>query len=248
MLKIPDNVDRIQPTMRPNRPSAGTQRWRDLLFVHWKVPASLLRSIVPDELTIDTFEGDAFVGLVPFQMRNIKPRWLPERLAFNFLETNVRTYVVHNGRPGVYFFSLDANSRLAVWAARKGWSLPYVFAKMQSEREDGLFTYSSVRPNGSGLSRISFRVGDHLGVSEIDTLEHFLFERYLLFVKHRKQILVGQVHHTPYDVSTAEIQNLDQRLLADAGLKGFDKSPSFAHYSPGVDVEVFAISPSLPGR
>ena len=104
---------------RPSGPAAGTQQWRSLLFLHWEVAVDAMRSVVPPALELDLFEGRAFVGLVPFLMRHIRPRWLPKRLAFNFLETNVRTYVTYRGRPGVYFFSLDADSRLAVLAARE---------------------------------------------------------------------------------------------------------------------------------
>jgi uncharacterized protein YqjF (DUF2071 family) len=98
-------IDRITPTQRPSRKTQGYQRWRDLLFLHWTVPEQVLRSLVPPALEIDTYGGDAYVGLVPFAMLGVRPVWLPERMGFDFLETNVRTYVHTGGRdPGVYFF------------------------------------------------------------------------------------------------------------------------------------------------
>ena len=242
-------IDRIAPTRRPTGTNDGTQRWESLLFCHWKIPAAVLRDIVPAELEIDTFDGSAFVGTVPFKMREIRPSWLPRKLAFNFFETNVRTYVVHRGRPGVYFFSLDASSRLAVWAARTGWALPYYYAQMSftSNDDTGQMSYHSRRPgnkDGLGSHRVTFRLGDELGESKPDTLEHFLFERYLLFVERRSQIYVGAVHHKPYHVHNATVDMMEDGLLKASGLTGIIGPPELAHYSPGVDVEVFAISPA----
>ena len=113
-------IDRIAPTRRPAGTAAGFQRWRSLLFLHWPVPVEVLRSLIPAELDLDLHDGVAYVGVVPFAMQGIRPWWCPEALAFNFLETNVRTYVLNGGKPGVYFFSLDANSRAAVFAGTHG--------------------------------------------------------------------------------------------------------------------------------
>lgn len=241
-------IDRIAPTRRPQGKNDGTQRWESLLFCHWEIPAAVLRELVPAELEIDTFDGSAFVATVPFKMREIRPNWLPRSLAFNFFETNVRTYVVHRGRPGVYFFSLDASSRLAVWAARTGWALPYYYAQMSFARNDALgqMSYQSRRPankDGLGSHHVTFRVGNEIGESKPDTLEHFLFERYLLFVKRNSKIHVGTVHHKPYSVHAATVDTMEDRLLEAAAIKGITSPPPLVHYSPGVDVEVFAISP-----
>ena len=124
-------IDRVSPTHRPSGPARGYQQWRSLLFLHWPVPINVLRLLVPAELELDLLDGVAYVGVVPFVMQGVRPRWWPQRGAFEFLETNVRTYVHHQGRPGVYFFSLDAASRLAVWAARRFWGLPYFHAEMR---------------------------------------------------------------------------------------------------------------------
>src|SRR5687768_15954742 len=99
-----ESIDRIWPTRRPEGAPRGYQRWRDLLFLHWIVPEPALRAVVPPALEIDTHDGNAYVGVVPFAMLGVRPAWLPERLGFDFLETNVRTYVHVGGRdPGVYF-------------------------------------------------------------------------------------------------------------------------------------------------
>ena len=126
-------IDRIAPARRPAETPRGYQNWRNLLFLHWPVEVAQLRPLVPDALQLDLYEGQAFVGVVPFAMEGVRPRWLPPSLAFAFLETNVRTYVVHNDRPGVFFLSLDAAHSPAVWAARKFWGLPYFRADMEMQ-------------------------------------------------------------------------------------------------------------------
>ena len=234
-------IDRTSPSNRPSGRAAGTQCWKSLLFLHWEVPVDVLQSRVPVGLKIDTFDGRAFVGVVPFMMRDIRPNWLPRKLAFNFLETNVRTYVVHRGRPGVFFFSLDANSRLAVWAARLGWSLPYFHAAMTATENHGQRVYESRRRRAVARHRVSFRVEQELGPSLPETLEHFLLERYLLFVQRSGQLHVGQVHHSPYHASTAVVDEVHDELVAAAGLPAVTRPPDLAHYCPGVDVEVFAV-------
>jgi uncharacterized protein YqjF (DUF2071 family) len=233
-------IDRSSPSQRPAGANDGTQTWESLLFCHWAIPFRLLRELVPAELEIDTFDDQAFVGVVPFKMRHIRPRWLPRALAFNFLETNVRTYVVHQGKPGVYFFSLEASSRLAVWAARIGWSLPYHFARMSASCVDHQHRYQSCRSSGV-KHHVTFRVGQELGPSRAGTLEHFLLERYLLFVARRNQIHVGQVHHQPYHAYLADVQTLQDDLVEAAGFPAVTGPPELAHYCPGVDVEVFGI-------
>lgn len=234
------------PMNRPQGPNSGTQVWRDLLFLHWAVSIDQLRKIVPNELEIDTYDGQAFVALVPFRMCEICPPWLPKPLAFNFLETNVRTYVHYKGRPGVYFFSLDASSRLAVWAARMGWSLPYFYARMKMELRNNQRTYQCTR--GDIRSAVTVR-DNSLLAPEFETakpgsIEHFLLERYILFVKRAGVIYSGTVHHTPYSFQTIQIESLDDSLVKHAGLALATPTPDLAHFSPGVSVEVFKIAPA----
>ncbi len=241
------DLERRAAAVRPVGRNSGTQKWQHLLFLHWEVSFELVRQLVPAELEIDTFDGRCFIGLVPFRMREIRPAWLPRRWAFNFFETNVRTYVHYRGRPGVYFFSLDANSRLAVWAARLGWSLPYFYANMKgtdpgcepTNDRTGRWTYSCDR---HGLkSHAEFRAPTSFGTARIGTLEYFLLERYYLFVQRAKRIYVGQVHHAPYPFATADLLECHDQLVPAAGFPTPGQPPSLVHYSPGVDVEVFAI-------
>lgn len=229
-------VHRIKPP-RPEGANAGTQRWRELLFVHWSFDPALVRPLVPAHLELDLWEGEAWVGIVPFRMEATRPSWLPRRAALDFLETNVRTYVHHHGKPGVLFFSLEASSWLAVRAARLGWSLPYFHAEMSVSRAADRVHYTSTRKSRPGAIDVTYEVGDALGPSEVGTLQHFLLERYYLFVEHRGQIMTGQVHHVPYPARAARIVTLEQSLLEAAGLPA--GTFRTAHYSDGVEVEVF---------
>ncbi|MCK6513638.1 DUF2071 domain-containing protein [Myxococcota bacterium] len=120
------NRSEHRPYPLPDRAWHMTMSWLDLLFAHWSFPAEVIRDLLPPNITLDTYEGRAWVGVVPFRMANVGPRglnWLPGVSAFP--ELNVRTYVVHEGKPGVWFFSLDAANMLAVQAARLGFHLPY---------------------------------------------------------------------------------------------------------------------------
>ncbi len=239
----PENVpiDRIAPTTRPDSRVRGAQRWRSLLFAHWSVPVDALRSIVPDALELDLLDGVAYVGVVPFAMEGVRPSWWPERLAFQFLETNVRAYVVHRGVPGVYFFSLEAASRLAVIAARTFWGLPYHHARMSIVRHGTEIRYETRRRSSGARFAARYHVGEPLGASRPGTLEHFLLERYVLFVERRGHVFSGRVHHAPYPVHRAEIVEIEDELIAAAGLPEVAGAPAFVHYSHGVDVAIFGL-------
>ena len=135
-----------RPWPLPRSPWVMTQRWHDLLFAHWSVPARELRERIPPALELDLFEGRAWVGIVPFRMSGVRLRACPPLPGTSaFLELNVRTYVKHADRPGVWFFSLDAESALAVRAARRGFHLPYFDAEMRLAEEAGAIRYRSER-------------------------------------------------------------------------------------------------------
>src|SRR5262249_49930986 len=141
-------IDRLSPRVRPEAAPLGAQRWRALTFVHWEVSVDALRPLVPEPLAIDTFDGKAYVGLVPFTMTGVRPlRYLPALPGLSaFHETNVRTYVHLGGRdPGVWFFSLDAANTPAVWAARRFYHLPYWRSDMGLRRDGSEVAYRSTR-------------------------------------------------------------------------------------------------------
>ncbi len=232
-------IDRVSPTKRPEGPNAGTQNWRDLLFVHWTFDPEVVRKLVPDVLELDLWEGRAYVGLVPFAMEDVRPSFIPRAFAMDFLETNLRTYVVRDGEPGVWFFSLEAASRLAVKAARMMWGLPYFHAEMELEREGDRVRYSSKRTSDGAGIQVEWEIGEMLGASTPGTLEFFLLERYLLFAMKNGALRKGQVHHVPYPAQRAKVHRLEQSLLTAAGLPARTDAPETVHYAKGVDVEVF---------
>jgi hypothetical protein len=242
-------IDRLAPTRRPRGWAIGYHRWTNLCFLHWRLPAESIAPLLPQGLTLDTWEGDAWIGLVPFRMSGVRPWWSP--WGFAFAETNVRTYVYYRGRdPGVWFFSLEAANSLAVRIARRVWGLNYFRAAMSLRREGDRVEYASRRhwPGTAGAG-ISLTVdigprfpGDSLGRAVPGTLDHFLIERYLLYAERRGQLLRGQVHHPPYPLRSAQTANLQESLLAANGIE-VDRPPCHAAFSERVDVEIFPLVP-----
>jgi uncharacterized protein YqjF (DUF2071 family) len=236
-----DSIDRISATLRPTRSLVGRQRWRRLLFAHWTVDLDALRLVVPRELELDTFEGQAYVGIVPFEMRAVRGAYTPAALGLNFLETNLRTYVHVGGRdPGVYFLSLDASSRAAVAVARHQSGLPYYLARMSLTHNAGETTARLKRMTTSAPRlHMRYEVGDWLGPSQPGTLEHFLLERYFLHVKRRGEVWTMQVHHQPYPARRAAVLEVREGLFGAAGLPAVEGVSAITHYAEGVDVEIF---------
>ena len=243
--------DRIGPTLRPNERIVMKQKWRDLLFLHWPVPPELLQPLLPPGLTIDTFEGNAYLGLVPFTMRDVRPVWAPAvPWLSHFPECNVRTYVHRGGAsPGVWFFSLDAASPVAVAIARTIWKLPYFIAAMNVEKDagDGSITYSTTRrlppplPAGSEFHWTPTGTPFHASPG---TLEHFLAERYILYAHAYGRLWRGKVHHAPYPLQTADLGAFSDTSITAAGIKLPDElpiRPPLIHYASGVDVDVFPL-------
>ena len=236
-------INRILPRQRPKRKIKGYQSWRNLTFLHWEIASEELEPLLPSGLQLDLFQGKAYIGIVPFEMKNIRPAWCPQVLGFNFLETNVRTYVIHNQEPGVFFLSLDANSYIAVKIARWIWHLPYFHSAMTFSNKDAIYNYTLKRPD-KVQSQIKIEVSETLPPSEADSLEYFLLERYLLFTELRGQLLRGQVHHTPYPVHQAELIDFEDQLLEINNIGGISSSPDLVHFSQGVDVEIYPLEPT----
>ena len=236
-------VDREAPARRPSGPPALYQRWSELLFLHWEVDPARLRALLPPRLELDTWEGRALVGLVPFTMSRIRPRWAPAVPWLSaFHETNVRTYVLLDGEPGVWFFSLEAARLPGVLIGRTLWGLGYRWARMRLELEGARRRYRSRRrwpgPTPAGVDVEGELLGTPAPAAS-GTLAHFLVERYVLYTLARGRLWRGRVHHAPYLVQPARLLRCDESLLAAAGLaRGVALAPLF---SPGVDVEVFAV-------
>jgi uncharacterized protein YqjF (DUF2071 family) len=227
-------------------------RWASLLFMHWPCPPETLRPLVPDGLELDTFEGQAWVGLIPFSMK-IRHRCTPGiPTARDFLECNVRTYVVRDGGPGktglpgVWFFSLDAESRLAVWGARRFWHLNYQHSRMSLDsRDDGVIHYEvkRVRQPEVGMKCV-WKPGDKKPLATSGDLAYFLTERYALYscdLKTNRLRGRGRIWHEPWPLREAEVQELDENLIRGAGIELDTSQPPVAWHADAIDVEAWAL-------
>jgi uncharacterized protein len=224
------------------------QRWADLLFLHWNRHPDLVQRTLPPGLTVDTFQDQAWICVVPFFMQAIRPAGLfPVPWLSSFLELNVRTYVRDAaGRPGVWFYSLDCNRWPAVEIARRGFQLPYQHAAMQARREaDGTIDYQCSRRPESGHSGATYRYRGVGGVFHAPpgSLEFFLAERYRLFSwsAKRRQLYTGEVWHPPYPLQAVEIPQWSAAPAAWNGDFVLEGPPAAQHFSAGVEVGIFPL-------
>lgn len=221
------------------------QKWQDLLFLHWEFPAEIIQRTLPVGLTVDTYDGKAYLGVVPFFMNDIRPRFCPTVPGIsNFLEMNVRTYVYdRTGRPGVWFYSLDANQWLAVRIARKAFNLPYFDAEMTAQKEHGIDYKVSRRGSVADYnSHFVYAEQGEVPYCEPGSFEFFLIERYCLFAINRAGVLFsGKVFHAPYPLRNVSAQILQEGALALAGFESPNRPPDHCIMSRGVDVNIFAI-------
>lgn len=221
------------------------QTWSDLLFLHWKVSVSDLRPHVPPGLEIDTYAGDAWIGLTPFRITGIRPVFLPAvPFVSTSLELNVRTYVVHRNTPGVWFFSLDADNPLAVPAARLTYRLPYRHARMSFAEGQGAIRFQSRRNEGAaprpGLD-VEWRRGGPVAPPAPDSLEFFLVERYCLFARHQKALHRARIHHPPWPLHEAGIIRLENTMLTAQGLPQPEDAPHLLAQGGSLAVEIWPL-------
>src|SRR4051794_20636471 len=178
------------------------QTWEDLLFAHWPLPAGELASFLPAPLELDTFDGSAWLGITPFEVSGLRLRGTPPVPGVSrFPELNVRTYTTLDGKPGIWFFSLDAGSAAAVAGARLSYRLPYFHARMAIERPAGGVRYRSVR--GGKRLQAHYAPTGPAAAAAPGTLEHWLAERYCLYAFDRGRILRAEIHHPPWPLQPA---------------------------------------------
>jgi uncharacterized protein YqjF (DUF2071 family) len=240
---LTDHTDH-RPFSIPNSPWVMHQAWNDFLFMHWPVPVEQIRAAVPEPLPLHLHEGVAYLGVIPFHMTDVRPRGTVNVPGLsNFPELNVRTYVIVDGKPGVYFLSLDASNRVAVETARATFGLPYFKATMHWERNNGNLQYYSARTDRRGPPaelKGSYRpTGDYFYTAK-GTLQHWLSERYRLYtVDGQGQIYTTDVHHLPWPMRNVEASFSINTMAQGHGIDLPDEAP-LVHYSPGVDVVVWA--------
>ena len=240
---------------RPYELPAGrwrmAQRWNDLLFAHWPIPIGEMARLLPAGIEVDTFDGYAWVGVVPFWMDQVRTRAVGEQCITvpgtgTFCELNLRTYVRSrtSGLRGVYFFSLDAASALAVIGARTLFHLPYFFANMSKRIEsDGTVEYSSRRLFTGREVRFQARyrgLGKVAAPSRTGTLEHFLTERYCLFTRLAGRVRVGHIHHLPWPLEAAEAEIRINELPAAHGIT-LPSRPPVLHFARELHVYIWSL-------
>ena len=220
------------------------QSWRDLLFAHWPVPAAELTRLVPAPLEVQSFEGTSWVGVVPFRMAGVMRRPLPDLPWISaFPELNLRLYVECEGRPGVFFLSLDATNPLAVWAARRFFHLPYEHAAIDITRTGDTFDYHCVRRDAEAVFEGSYAPASEIRESKPGTLEHWLTERYCLYAcSPRGQLFRAEVHHVPWPLQDATASITRNTIARPHGLD-LAAPPATLHFSERIDVVVW--SPEL---
>lgn len=204
-------------------PVLATQRWSDLLFLHWRVDIAAIQATLPPGLTVDSFDGEAYLGIVPFAMGRVRPALLPPVPWLSwFLELNVRTYVRDAaGTPGVWFYSLDCDQPVAVEIARRFFHLPYEHARMSVERRDRELHYACQRRGRTASPwQFAWQTKADGAPARSGSLDHFLVERYVLYsADRRRRLYQGRVSHTPYQVHTP---TLLAHSTGPAQLAGFD--------------------------
>lgn len=217
-----------------------TQTWRELLFLHWPVEPSEIQRHIPDELELDLYDNRAWVGIVLFKARGTRPRFMPPIPgSANFLEVNVRTYVKYNNRSGVYFFSLDANSKLAVEIASFKGFLPYRMARMAFTKNRGKISFTSATGKKEGPPEkiaLSYRTLKQPAVST--RLEKWLTERYCLWTKPDTQLLRLDITHAPWKLAYVQGGITENRMAPYLGIN-FNSEKPIAHYAEMKKVRFF---------
>ena len=237
--------NRLAEREKPKLPTVMYQRWEELLFLHWPVEPQVVAKVLPPGLGVDTYKGKAWLGVVPFSMRGVRPRFLPAVPGLSsFPELNLRTYVVDElRRPGVWFYSLDTPKHLPNWIARTFFHLNYRFARIQVEDKGGSRSYRSELWMGTDWDVPQEYEWERIGepfTAEPGSLDFFLAERYRLFAYDdaKAQLMTGQVHHQAYPLQEVNLKRYSKRIFTLNGLSKPDSLPVSLLASSGVNVEI----------
>lgn len=216
------------------------QRWHDLLFAHWPLPPEQVRFLVPWQLELDTYDGRAWVGVIPFRMSGIRLRGLPSLPGLSaFPELNVRTYVRFGAKPGVFFFSLDVTNSAAVWFARTFYRLPYFRAEMSlKEGEDGWISYRSHRSRQAEFVA-RYRPLSEPAPAQPGGLDYFLTERYCLYTVTGGRVHRAEIRHRPWRLQRAEAEIERSTMAAAAGIELPAEQPPLVHFARELSVLIW---------
>jgi uncharacterized protein YqjF (DUF2071 family) len=227
-----------RPWPVPKRPWVIAQTLDDLLFAHWRVDGDAVRRHVPHGLEVEEHDGSVWLAVTPFVVRDLRARGtFPLPAVSSFRELNVRTYVTDGEKPGIWFFSLDVSSRLAVAAARRFYKLPYFLADVTFERRRGRVSCECVRDEKSAFSG-TYRPSGEAFVPRPGSLEHFLTERYCLYAAERDTLYRGEIHHRPWSLQPADA-TIDLNTMPPGDIR-LDGEP-LLHYSAREDVVIWAL-------
>jgi uncharacterized protein len=229
-----------RPWPLPDAPWRWCQRWHDLAFLHWRVDAAELDPLIPPDLTLDRHDGSAWIAVAPFWMSHVTRRGIPAMPGMSrFPELNVRTYVRLGERAGVWFFSLDAANRLAVWVARRTFHLPYVHARMRVRRSGARVDYVSRRADGDTFAA-SYAPDGPIRAAVPGSLEHFLVERYCLFVQSPDgRLHTADIHHAPWPLQTAQVSIVRNDMLDATGVAV--AGAPLVHFARRLDVVIWPL-------
>lgn len=198
-----------RPFSIPNKRWVMTQTWNHLLFCHWPIEEEIIRPLIPAQLELDKFAGETWLGVIPFQVTEMRIHGLPKPpYIHNYIELNIRTYVTYKGTPGIYFLTLDADKWLAVLGGKIGALLPYRKAEMELKEEDHFIQFRSkpIEANQQGSLAIQYRPTSQPYSPIAGSLENWLFERYCFFTTLHNKVLRGDIHHSHWIVSKAEAE------------------------------------------
>lgn len=242
-MRKPLDVDRLAARHRPDGQPVMHQDWGKLLFMHWRINENLLRPHVPASLEIDTYGDSAWIAITPFTMWDIRafPPFVPPVPGLDSMhELNVRTYVHYNGVPGVWFFSLDANSRAAVLGARTFFHLPYYNADIEMSGKKKIKYQLERRDDPPAEFSAVWSVGEPLPKSQPGTREFFLTERYILYTEVRGELYRARIHHEPWELYEAELTTFKSTMLEAKQLPQ-PKTQPLLHHAEQVSVDIWSL-------
>lgn len=233
-------LDRLAMRARPPGSPIMEQRWEKLLFLHWPIEPNTIQPLIPAGLELDTFDQSAWIGITPFRLSGLRLHPMPPIPGTDtFNEINLRTYVHHDGKPGIYFLSLDASALLPALAARVFYQLPYFSADIDFTETDGNFRFEMKRRlNGTARFAAQWRQGIRLQAPDTDSLAFFLVERYCFFTAFEGTIHMTRAYHAPWILDEALVETCQSTLLSSAGLLE-PVTSALAHFSEGVQVQIW---------
>jgi uncharacterized protein YqjF (DUF2071 family) len=242
MRKVLD-VDRLAVRHRPHGQPVMHQEWGKLLFMHWRINPNVIRPHIPKALEIDTYGDSAWIGITPFTMWDIRgvPPYMPPIPGLDSMEElNVRTYVHYNGVPGVWFFSLDANSSAAVLAASTFYHLPYYSADISLHGKRKIKYRLKRKDDPPAQFKASWSIGDALPKAQPGSREFFLTERYLLYSEFEGELFKARIFHEPWQLYKAELSEFGSTMLEAKGIPQ-PKTQPILHYAEQISVDIWML-------